>query len=480
MPDLPQRRRRSSRPSSSCRARRRRRSTAAAPTSSARNSARGVPRCASRAPSRRPPPSPVGGRGSPPRSTSIPSSVSMKIVSRASQPRTSAPQRARDVRVGGEARATDADEVELPAREPAQRRASAISSSAISSAASRPREREHRARASRASRAGVGEQLRDEPGYAGGASASGTTTAPPPRSKWRAFSVWWSAVACGYGTSTAGSAGRRELPHGAARPRDGEVGRGERLAEIVRLRQQDVVRSRDARPERRRSRARRRCAARPGRLRPRSDGHLVQRPRAGQRAEDGDDGTSSGSPKRAPARLARRRRDAAAGIGRPTTRYFGAVAARRSRTPGRRGARTARPGGSRARGARPPRSARPGSAAATRRAPSARRRSRRRRARRRAAAGARIRAQRNGAFAARRSARSWRHPGRRGKPGDRERVELVTRLRNQPRLDAVGRPGERHRHAAGAQRLRDCERRPDVTAGSPGRDHAHELRRRAH
>ena len=35
-------------------------------------------------------------------------------------------------------------------------------------------------------------------------SGSGTTTAPPPRSKCRAFSVWWSAVACGYGTRIAG------------------------------------------------------------------------------------------------------------------------------------------------------------------------------------------------------------------------------------------------------------------------------------
>ena len=31
-----------------------------------------------------------------------------------------------------------------------------------------------------------------------------TTTAPPPDSKCRAFSVWWSAVACGYGTRIAG------------------------------------------------------------------------------------------------------------------------------------------------------------------------------------------------------------------------------------------------------------------------------------
>ena len=35
-------------------------------------------------------------------------------------------------------------------------------------------------------------------------SVSGTQTAPPVRSKKRAFFDWWSAVANGYGTSTAG------------------------------------------------------------------------------------------------------------------------------------------------------------------------------------------------------------------------------------------------------------------------------------
>ena len=60
-------------------------------TSSARKSARGVPatrpRCAVETTTSKP----SGGRGSPPRSTSISPSVSMKIVSCASQPRTSAP-----------------------------------------------------------------------------------------------------------------------------------------------------------------------------------------------------------------------------------------------------------------------------------------------------------------------------------------------------------------------------------------------------
>ena len=141
----------------------------------------------------------------------------------------------------------------------------------------------------------------------------------------------------------------------------------------------------------------------------------------------------------------------------------------------------ARPAGSRARGARPPRSAPPECRAAGRRAPSARRRSHLRRARRRAGAAP--------GSPGRRTARARRcqHGPQRARgessareAGDRERVELEAGFRNQPRLDAVGRPGERHRHAALAKRLRDCEGGPDVTGRSPGRDHAHELRRLVH
>ena len=66
------------------------------------------------------------------------------------------------------------------------------------------------------------------------------------------------------------------------------------------------------------------------------------------------------------------------------------------------------------------------------------------------------------------------------KSRDRERVELVPGVRNQLRLDAIGRPGEGHVHAARAQCFRDCERRPDVSGGSPGCDQARELRRPAH
>ena len=65
-------------------------------------------------------------------------------------------------------------------------------------------------------------------------------------------------------------------------------------------------------------------------------------------------------------------------------------------------------------------------------------------------------------------------------PRDRKGVEREARLRHQPRLDAVWRAGERHRQSAFAKRFAHRERGPDVTGRSPGRDHARELRRRAH
>ena len=63
---------------------------------------------------------------------------------------------------------------------------------------------------------------------------------------------------------------------------------------------------------------------------------------------------------------------------------------------------------------------------------------------------------------------------------DGERVELEARLRNELRLDAAARPGERHRHSACAQRLGDCERGPDVPRGPARRDHAPKPSRRVH
>ena len=67
-----------------------------------------------------------------------------------------------------------------------------------------------------------------------------------------------------------------------------------------------------------------------------------------------------------------------------------------------------------------------------------------------------------------------------GEARDGERVELEAGLRNQTRLDAVWRPGERHRYSAFAERFRDGESRPNVACGPAGRDQAHELGRLAH
>ena len=60
-------------------------------------------------------------------------------------------------------------------------------------------------------------------------------------------------------------------------------------------------------------------------------------------------------------------------------------------------------------------------------------------------------------------------------PGDPERVELVACVRNELRLDAIRRPGERHVHAAPAERLRHRERRQHVAGRSPGGDQAVKL-----
>ena len=65
--------------------------------------------------------------------------------------------------------------------------------------------------------------------------------------------------------------------------------------------------------------------------------------------------------------------------------------------------------------------------------------------------------------------------GTAGHACDAERIEGVAAFRNEPRLDAIRRPGERHFHPACAQRFRYCERRGDVTDRSAGCDQAPEL-----
>ena len=66
-----------------------------------------------------------------------------------------------------------------------------------------------------------------------------------------------------------------------------------------------------------------------------------------------------------------------------------------------------------------------------------------------------------------------RRPARQAR--DLERVELVARLGNEPSLDAIRRPGERHADAAFFQSCCDCERRQDVPGCSAGRDQGSQL-----
>ena len=91
------------------------------------------------------------------------------------------------------------------------------------------------------------------------------------------------------------------------------------------------------------------------------------------------------------------------------------------------------------------------------------------------AAGAGSRGRRRGAAPARSSARTSAGEGWRGKAADPEDVELVAGLRDEPRLDPIRRPGERHEHSPLAQRVRYCERGQDVPCRPAGRDHAPKL-----
>ena len=63
---------------------------------------------------------------------------------------------------------------------------------------------------------------------------------------------------------------------------------------------------------------------------------------------------------------------------------------------------------------------------------------------------------------------------------DAEGVELVARVRNEPSLDAIRRPGERHEHVSLRQRFRHRERGQDVPRRPAGRDHAPKLPSRCH
>ena len=326
-------RRRSSTRSSSCRGRPRRRSPAEA-TRARRGTRpaagpRRAPRCAVETTTSHP----YGGAGSPPTSTATPSSVSMKIVSRRSQPRTSAPQRARDVRVRREPCASDADEVDPPALQrpvahddsrSAARRAAQLVGDLLRSI--RPGQREHRL-AHPPETFGIVEQLVDERRDPVQLFARRTTTAPPPRSKWTALRTGGRPSHAGTGRGSPAS-----RPRPAPRPfrplaRSARSAAASASPNRCIVRKQHVVAPRHPRPRGPRSRGRRRCAGRPGLTRRTSR----RRTRSAPAAPASPPNTArracpAGSPKAARPR-SRSAPRWARGMGRPTTRYFPAVPA---------------------------------------------------------------------------------------------------------------------------------------------------------
>ena len=393
-------------------------------------------------------------------------------------------ERAGDVRVGRHAGAADADEVQAPRLERAR---PALSGRRQARSALRRSGRRRRPAPSRAS------PPASRRGARGSASSSSTSAGTVPISA--SGTTIGSAAALEVprverlvvgGRVRVRDEDRRrprggELPDRAAGAGDGDVGRGEHVAEVIGLRHQHVARPRCTRgASAAKSRSPETCSTAGPRSAPGGDGHLVQRRRAGERAEDGDHRARRARARSGPAPSARLAPRCGDRDRPPDDLDLRARLGPGSRRRGRASTRTAPPAGSRGRGGRRPRSAPPGCRSGERRAPSGRRRSRRRRGRRRACRRRRIARQANGALPARQSARrssSGRLPR---EAADRERVELEARLRNQPRLDAVGAAGERHGRSARAQRFPDRERGPDVTGGPSRRDHDYELRRLDH
>ena len=349
--------------------------------------------------------------------------------------------------------------------------ASAISSSAISSAAS-GLAIERIAALIDFSRAGWASSSSTSAGTRP-SSGSGTTTAPPPRSKWRAFRVWWSEVACGYGTRIGRRARGGELPDGAARPRDREVGCREGGAELGGRRHEHVVAPVHAT-------AQALVVALAGDVQYRRalvavgvDGEVVEAARAGERAEEGDHRCLPGQVETATAFFLR---DAAmVGRHRPAGDAVLRAVAPRDAVGEEDAARERRrqPVGESEMRIRlrqcgrellPPGRVdhRPGDVAAAaeddmRPPPLQDRRTRPRRA-----TGPQERPEQRH----RRTAREAR---------DLERVELVPGLRDEPSLDPIRRPGERHADASVAQRRCDRERRQDVPGCSAGGDQGSQL-----
>ena len=265
----------------------------------------------------------------------------------------------------------------------------------------------------------------------------------------------------------------RELPDRAPRSGDGEIGRRERRAELARRRNQHVVVPVDLRPEAL-------VVALAGhvqhgrpRVAVRLDGEVVQAARAGERAEEREHGTALGQ---AEATTALVLGDATMlGRDRPAgDAVLGSVAAgdlvgekdaprERRREPVRQPEMCI--GFRQRRGDLPPPRRidhRPGHVATAAQNDVRPAALQDRRAGARRAAGLEQRAEERN----RRSARE---------AGDLEGVELVARLGDEPSLDAIRRPGERHRDAAFPKRCCDRERREHVTGCSAGRDQAPQI-----
>ena len=373
------------------------------------------------------------------------------------------PPRAGEERVRRQPRAADADEPDPASLKRRQARSAPRRSRRPRPAAPSPASPPAFARAAPGRRAAP-RRGRER----GRARLSGTTTAPPPRSKWRAFSVWWSPVACGYGTRTAGvpaAASSQTVPPAREIARSGAAERG---AELVRVREHDVVvaRHRGANPF---------VVALAGQVqdgRPRipvlAHGEVVERGGAGHRAEEGEQRRVLAKPEP----LASRRPATpwwARGTGRPVTRYLSpfrlgqvvgeedAPRERRrqpvrepevgirlrqcGRDPQRAGREHHRAGDvatSTQDDVRPPPAQDPHTGCGRQPRPDERAQ------------------ERNGRPA--------------GKARDRERIERVAVSRDEPSLDPLGRPRERDQHSALAQGFRHCERRQHVAGCSAGRD----------
>ncbi len=329
------------------------------PTSSARNSARDRPVDSSRVRRRDDDLEPERWPGSPPMSTSMPSSASRKIVSRDVPARDLCAPRPREVRVRGEPGAPDADEVELAALRtegvPCSPAASGQPNELVGDLVCRVEAGERLHRVAHAFAAGRDRRATRRRAQAPARARSGRRRVRRrPRAKCRAFERLVVARRVRVRHEDRRSPRRRELPHRPTGARDREIRRRQRRAECVGRREQHVVAARDARAQRRDSRARPTRAAPPGRARrthrPRTRS-APARPR-GRRRRRGPDRRLAARTAPAPPPSPHPR--CAAGIGRPTTLVLAAVTpgdrVREEDAPRERRREPVR----RARGARPP------------------------------------------------------------------------------------------------------------------------------